>query len=128
MVSVWVIIIGWAYLELLVITRTDKLQLVPSNYLFCGCMCLHSWVTSLKFHCFLFTRGENSANFRKFSQQMEYTRAKWTRYGGQMVKAKGEHNSELNLFITQTVFDGSLQFKLSKFHCIRLYRIKINLV
>jgi len=32
------------------------------------------------------------ANFRKFSQEMEYTRAKWTRYGGHMAKAKGEHN------------------------------------
>ena len=40
-------IICWAYLELLVGTRTDKLWLVPSNYLFCGWMCLHSCVTSL---------------------------------------------------------------------------------
>ena len=37
----------WAYLELLVITRTDKLRLVPPNYLFCGWICLHSCVTSL---------------------------------------------------------------------------------
>jgi len=31
--------------------------------------------------------------FWKFSQEMEYTRAKLTRYGGHMAKAKGEHNS-----------------------------------
>jgi len=41
-------IISWAYLELLVITRTDKLWLVPPNYLFCGWICLHSCVSSLK--------------------------------------------------------------------------------
>jgi len=29
----------------------------------------------------------------QLSQEMEYTRAKWTRYGGHMIKAKGEHNS-----------------------------------
>ena len=33
---------------------------------------------------------------------MEYTRAKWTCYGDHVAKAKGEHNSELKLFITQT--------------------------
>jgi len=31
-------------------------------------------------------------NFRKFRQEMEYTRAEWTRYGGHMAKAKEEHN------------------------------------
>jgi len=64
MVLAWVIIICWAYLELLVITRTDKLRLVPSNCLFCGWMCSHSCVTSL-FHWFLFTWEENLTNFRK---------------------------------------------------------------
>ena len=44
---------------------------------------------------------------------MEYTRAEWTRYGSQM----GEHNSYLKLFVTQTSFDGLLQFELCKFHC-----------
>jgi len=47
---------------------------------------------------------------------MEYTRAKWTRYGGHIVKAKRES-------ITQTfhsnLFGGPLQLELSKFHCIR---------
>jgi len=32
-------------------------------------------------------------NWRKFSQEMEYTRAKWSCYGGHMAEAKGEHNS-----------------------------------
>jgi len=35
----------------------------------------------------------NLANFRRFSQVMEYTRAKWTRYSDHMAKAKEEHNS-----------------------------------
>ena len=39
------------------------------------------------------SRAENLTNFRKFGQDMEYTRAKWTRFGGHMAKAKGEHNS-----------------------------------
>jgi len=47
MVPAWLMIICWVYLELLVITRTDKLRLVPSSYLFFGWMCLHSYVTSL---------------------------------------------------------------------------------
>jgi len=47
---------------------------------------------------------------------MQYTRAKCTRYGDHMVKANGEPNSYLKLFITQT-FWWSLQFELSKFHC-----------
>jgi len=29
----------------------------------------------------------------QFTQQMEYTRAKWTLYIGYLAKAKGEHNS-----------------------------------
>jgi len=33
---------------------------------------------------------------------MKHTRVKWTRYGGHMADAKGEHNSSLKLFITQT--------------------------
>jgi len=44
-----VMIICWAYLNILVISGTDKLWLVPPNYLFCAWMCLHSWVTSLTF-------------------------------------------------------------------------------
>ena len=47
MVPAWVMIIRWAYLKLLFITRTDKLRLVPSNYLFCGLMFLYSCVASL---------------------------------------------------------------------------------
>jgi len=31
--------------------------------------------------------------FKKFSQEMEYTKVKWTHYGGHMAKAKREHNS-----------------------------------
>ena len=40
-----------------------------------------------------FTWEENLTNFKKFSQEMEHTRAKWTRYGGHMANAKREHNS-----------------------------------
>jgi len=32
---------------------------------------------------------------------MEYIRAKWIHYGSHMVNAKGEHNSQLKIFITQ---------------------------
>jgi len=38
-----------------------------------------------------------------------------------MAKAKGEHDSQLKFFITQTVFGGPLQFELSMFHCICFY-------
>ena len=48
MVLARVMLICWAYLVLLVRTRTDKLRLVPSNYLFCGWMCLHSCVSHEK--------------------------------------------------------------------------------
>jgi len=34
-----------------------------------------------------------------------------------MTRAKGEHNSQLQIFITQTFFGGPLQFELSRFHC-----------
>ena len=34
MVPAWLMIICWVYLELLVITRTDKLRLVPQDYIF----------------------------------------------------------------------------------------------
>jgi len=34
---------------------------------------------------------------------MEYTKAKWTRYGGHVAKAEGEHNSWLKLFIIRTL-------------------------
>ena len=54
----------------------------------------------LNFIVFLSHGKKISANFRKFSQEMEFTKAKWTRYGGHMAKAKGEHNSQLKLFIT----------------------------
>jgi len=76
-----------------------KLRLVSSNYLLSGWMRLHS--------CFLFTWEENLANFRKFSQHMEYTRAKWTRYSGHMVKAKGEHNSQLWLKQRESITHNS---------------------
>jgi len=52
-------IICWAYLKLLVITGTDKLKLVPSNYFLCGWMCLHSCVTSL-ISLFSFHMGRKS--------------------------------------------------------------------
>ena len=91
MVSAWVMIVCWAYLEPLAKTRTDKL-LVPSNYLFCGWMCLHSCVTSL-IPFFSFHIKRKTRKFRMFSEEMEYTRAQWTRYSGPMAKAKGEHNS-----------------------------------
>ena len=74
-----------------------QLQLVPSNYLLCGGMCQHSCVTSLislfSFHMRQKSHFRKFKNFRKFSQEMEYTRAKWTCYGGNVVKAKGQHNS-----------------------------------
>jgi len=38
-------------------------------------------------------RRKSLENFKKFSEEMEYTGVKWTRYGGYMAKAKGEHNS-----------------------------------
>ena len=72
MVPAWVMITRWAYLELTTAVSAIKLTLM--------------WLD-------VFTWEENLANFRKFSQDMEYTRAKWTRYGGHMVEAKGEHNS-----------------------------------
>jgi len=62
MVPAWVTIVCWAYLELLFITRTDKLLLVQSNYLFCGWMCLHSCVTSL-ISLFSFHTKKNLGNF-----------------------------------------------------------------
>jgi len=34
MVPAWLMIICWVYLKLLVITRTDKLRLVPQDYIF----------------------------------------------------------------------------------------------
>jgi len=92
MVPALVMIICWANLEFLFMTHTDKLRLVPSNYLFCGSMCLDSCVTSL-ISLLSFHEKKYPANFRNFNQEMEYTRAKWTRYGCHMAKAKGEHNS-----------------------------------
>ena len=47
----------------------------------------------LNFIDFLFTWEENLTNFRKFSQEMEHTRAKWARYGNHMANAMAEHNS-----------------------------------
>jgi len=93
MVPGWVMIICWAYLALLVISRTDKLWSVQPNYLFCGWMCLHSYVTSLTSLVFFSAREENLTNFRKFSQEMKHTRVKWTHYGGHVAKVEGEHNS-----------------------------------
>jgi len=79
MVPAWVMIIGWAYLEPLVLTRTDN------------------WASAMKLQklnfIVFFSQQKISQNFGKFSQEMEYARAKWTRYGGHMAKAKGEHNS-----------------------------------
>ena len=57
----------------------------------------------LNFIVFFLHEKKNLASFRKFSQEMEYTGAKWTRYGGHVAKANGEHNSQLKLFITQTL-------------------------
>ena len=79
------------------------------------------WLDMFKFLCnklyfiVFFTREENLSNFRKFSQQMEHTRAKWTPYHGHMATAKREHNIITKLFITQTAFGGPLQFELSSF-------------
>ena len=70
MVPAWVMIIYWAYLELLVITRTDKLQLVPSNCLFCGWMCLHSRVTRLNLIVFF-------SHEKKSLQMLESLASKW---------------------------------------------------
>ena len=38
-------------------------------------------------------------------QEMEYTRAKWTRYGGHMAKAKGEQVSLLVHCTSKPVFN-----------------------
>ena len=46
----------------------------------------------LNFIVFLLTWEENLINFRKFGQEMEHARAKWTLYGGHMTNANGEHN------------------------------------
>jgi len=57
------------------------------------------WLEVLTFLCnkfnfiVFFTHEQKISNLCKFGQEMEYTKAKWTRYGGHMVKAKGEHNS-----------------------------------
>jgi len=102
-------IVCWAYLERLVITAVSAVPFL--------------WLDVFKFLCselnfiVFFSHEKKSSNFRKFSQEMEYTRAKSTRYSGHIARAKGEHNSSLKLFITQTLFGGPMQFELSKFHC-----------
>jgi len=70
MVPAWVMIICWTYLELLVITRTDQLWLVPPKYLFCGWMCLHFCITSL-ISLFFFPHE------KKISQILESLARKW---------------------------------------------------
>jgi len=78
-------IIGWAYLEPAVITQTENaVSAIKSPFM---------WLDA-----FTFLRNKLNfivffSNFRMFSQEMQCTRANWTRYGGHMVKAKGEHNS-----------------------------------
>jgi len=76
-------------------------------------MRLHSCVTSLTLF-FLFTREENLRNFRKFSQEMEHPRAKWTRYVATWLKQRESitHNSHFfggHPLIDSTI--GMLQFK-----------------
>ena len=113
MVPTWVMIIFWAYLEPLVITRLiTAVSAIKLPWLWLDVFTL--LCNMLNFVVF-FTWEENLAKFRKFSQEMEYTRAKWTRYDGHMTKAKGEHNSQLRLFLTQTSFGGPLQFKYPSF-------------
>ena len=93
MVPAWIMIICWEYLKLLVITAVSVIRLP------------FLWLDVFTFLC-------NKVNFivffsheKKISQILESLtrkrRAKWTRYGGHMAKAKGERNSLLKLFITQ---------------------------
>jgi len=57
------------------------------------------WLHVLSFLCNKLNSIVFFSHEKKISQileslaEMEYTRAKWTRYGGRMVKEKGEHNS-----------------------------------
>jgi len=58
------------------------------------------WLDVLTFLCsklnyiaFFSHQKKIPANSKQISQEMEYTKAKWTGYGGHMAKAKGEHNS-----------------------------------
>ena len=55
LVSAWVMIIFWAYLQLLVITWTDKLWLVPPNYLLFWLDMFTFLCIKLKFSVFLLT-------------------------------------------------------------------------
>jgi len=64
MVPARVMIICWAYHKLLVITRTDKLPLVPSNYLSVA-GCVTSLTSFFSFHV------------KKISQILESLARKW---------------------------------------------------
>jgi len=117
MVPAWVVIICWAYLELLVITRTDQLWLVPPNYLFCGWICLHSCVTSLTLLFFF-------SHEKKISQILESLARKWSTLdpSGLTTLAtwlmQRESITQNSNFSQLKLFYGPLLFELSKFHCI----------
>jgi len=46
-------------------------------------------------------------NFRKFSREMVDTKARWTCYGGHMVKAKRDDNSQLWLRQRESITHNS---------------------
>jgi len=86
-------IICWAYIKLLVITRTNQLRVSAIKLPFLWLDVFTFLCNKLNFIVFFSHGEENLANFRKFTQEMEYTRAKWTSCGDHMAIAKGEHNS-----------------------------------
>jgi len=85
-------IICWAYLELLVITQlTTAVSAIKLPFL---------WLDVFTFFCnklnfiVFFSHEKNiSQILESLASKLNTLRAKWTRYGGHMAKAKGEHNS-----------------------------------
>jgi len=71
-------------------------RLVPSNHFFCDWMCLHFYGTSL-ISLFSFHMRWNLLHSRRFSQEIEYTRVKWTCYGGHTKQRESiTHNSNFS--------------------------------
>ena len=50
---------------------------------------------------------------------MEYTRAKWTRYGGHMARAEGEHNSNQISFTDSTTLNFTKKISV-RIPCLNL--------
>jgi len=58
---------------------------------------------------------------------MEYTRAKWTHYGGHIANVKEEHNSTQIIYYSN-VFGGPLQCESFKVHCtMKPQRMRLKL-